>query len=275
MNCPKCGAQNPENTTKCQSCNQPLSASPDIPQPPVAKTSAAAIWSFVLAIIGLFTLMITALPALICGIIGLIKISKSGGRLKGTGFAVAGIAVTSVGACFIIPMMLAILMPALGKVRQLSERIVCATNLSGLHSAIIVYADDHNDMYPPAESWCDVLVKDYNVSPKQLLCPGSDAEEGQSCYAININVAGKKASQVPPDAVLLFETITPGTNPAGGAESLNADNHQGDGCNILFADGHSKFVRAEDFSTLRWTTEAVNIKWSPNVTKLFHNYSGL
>lgn len=283
MYCPKCGTQNPENEKICLSCGQLLSVPSDIPQTAV-KTSALAIWSFVLAMIGLFTFMITALPALICGIIGLVKISKSHGRLKGTGFAVAGIAVTSVGACFILPMMLAILMPALGKTKQLAQKIVCGTNLSGIGKAVMVYVDDHNDTYPPAENWCDALIKECDVDPKQFLCPGSERKEGQSCYAININVAGKKASEIPPDTVLLFETAS-GVNPAGESEMLNADNHQGDGCNVLFADGHVKFVLTKDFPTLRWTIEAVNtsiveggavnIRWSPNAANLFNNYSSL
>lgn len=273
MYCPKCGTQNIENTPICQSCGQPLSIPPDMPQTAV-KTSALAIWSFVLAMIGLFTFMITALPALICGIISLVKIGKSNGRLKGTGFAVAGIAVPAVSLMLIIPMMLAILMPSLFKIKQLPKKIMCATNLSGLGKAVMVYIDDHNDTYPPAESWCDALIKECDVDPKQLLCPGTNAKDGLSCYAININVAGKNISQVPPDTVLLFET-TAGVNPAGGPELLSADNHQGDGCNILFVDGHVKFVLTKDFPTLRWTTEAVNIKWSSNAAKLFHNYSRL
>ena len=253
MYCPKCGTQNPENAKVCLSCSQSLPNLSDLSQT-VVKTSALAIWSFVLAMIGLFTFMITALPALICGIVGLVKISNSGGRLKGTGFAVAGIAIPSIGAIFILPMMLAIMMPALGKVKVLSQRIVCGTNLSAIGQAIMVYTEKHNDMYPPADSWCDVLIKDYNITPKQFCCPSGEAKEGQSSYAININVAGKKASDVPPDTVLLFET-PPGVNPAGGQELLSAANHQNDGCNIVFADGHAKFIKSKDFGSLRWTPE--------------------
>jgi len=276
MYCPKCGLENPEDAKVCVSCSQPLPVEIDVPSLPVAKTSALAIWSFVLAMLGLFTFMITTLPALICGIIGLIKISKSNGQLKGKGLAIAGITIpiVSLVLIFIISMLLAILMPALGNTKQLAQKMICATNLSGLGKAMTVYVDDHNGIYPPAESWCAALIKECDVDPKQFLCPVSDAKEGLSCYALNINVAGKNASQVSPDTVLLFEAV-PSINPAGGPELLNADNHQGDGCNILFVDGHVKFVLTKDFPNLRWTTEAVNIKWSPNVTKLLDNYSGL
>ncbi|MCX5634013.1 MAG: DUF4190 domain-containing protein [Phycisphaerae bacterium] len=253
MYCPKCGLENPEDAKVCLSCSQPLPVPPDMPQADV-RTSALAIWSFVLALMGLFTFMITALPALICGIVSLVKISKSNGRLKGTGFAVAGITVPVVFSFFILPMMLAILMPALGKTRQLAQRIICSTNLSGLGKAIVFYTNDHNDAYPSTDGWCDVLIKDCNVAPRQFCCPSSDTKKGQSSYAININVAGKKASEIPPDTVLLFET-SPGVNPAGGPEILNADNHRGNGCNVLFAGGQVKFIKYEEFDKLRWNPE--------------------
>jgi len=253
MYCPKCGSQNSEGAKVCRSCSKPLPVLSDISQAGV-KTSALAIWSFVLALIGLFTLMITALPALICGIIGLVKIGKSKGQLKGTGLAVAGITVPVVFIFFILPMLLAILMPALGKTRQLAQRIMCSTNLSGLGKAIVVYTNDYNDAYPSTDGWCDVLIEDCDVTPEQFCCPSSDAKVGKSSYAININVAGKKVSEVSPDTVLLFET-NPAVNPAGGPEILSTDNHQRDGCNVLFADGHVKFVKTPELSALRWTSE--------------------
>jgi prepilin-type N-terminal cleavage/methylation domain-containing protein len=53
----------------------------------------------------------------------------------------------------IIAMLLAILMPALGKVRQLAQRIMCATNLSGIGKAILTYStDDKYESFPVAGS---------------------------------------------------------------------------------------------------------------------------
>lgn len=55
------------------------------------KTSAAALASLVLGISSLLCLCVTALPALICGIVGLSNIGKSNGQLKGRGLAITGI----------------------------------------------------------------------------------------------------------------------------------------------------------------------------------------
>jgi prepilin-type N-terminal cleavage/methylation domain-containing protein len=51
----------------------------------------------------------------------------------------------------IIAMLLAILMPALGKVRQLAQRIMCGTNIGGIGKAMLTYAtDDEYESFPMA-----------------------------------------------------------------------------------------------------------------------------
>lgn len=276
MRCPKCNAENPENAQVCQSCSSVLSSFSAPPDMPKAKTSALAIWSFVLSIVGLFTCMITSLPALICGIVGLVKINNSKGGLKGSGLAITGIVIPAISIILlpIFAMILAIMMPALGKARSTAQQMVCITNLSGIGKAMMLYANDYNDEFPPADRWCDLLVEKCDVAPEQFCCPSSGAKEGESSYVFNINLAGRKMSQVPPDTVMLFETKVRKKrcgssgcysepeaadkkfwNVAGGPELLSTENHQGDGCSIVFVDGHAKFVRSEDLPTLRWTSE--------------------
>ncbi len=51
--------------------------------------------------------------------------------------------------------------------------------------------------------------------------------------------------------VLVFES-RPGWNQAGGIELLTTENHRGEGCNVLFVDGHVEFVKPEDIPKLRW-----------------------
>ena len=48
----------------------------------------------------------------------------------------------------IIAMLLAILMPALGKVKKLAMRLVCGTNAKGMGTAMNVYAFDYDDAFP-------------------------------------------------------------------------------------------------------------------------------
>jgi prepilin-type N-terminal cleavage/methylation domain-containing protein len=48
----------------------------------------------------------------------------------------------------IIALLIAILLPSLGKARELSNRSVCAANLRGIGQSMIVYAGDNNECYP-------------------------------------------------------------------------------------------------------------------------------
>ncbi|MHC4624966.1 MAG: type II secretion system protein [Planctomycetota bacterium] len=51
----------------------------------------------------------------------------------------------------IIALLMSILMPALARVRELAQRVVCGTNLSGITKAMVVYAnDDETSRFPRA-----------------------------------------------------------------------------------------------------------------------------
>jgi prepilin-type N-terminal cleavage/methylation domain-containing protein len=113
----------------------------------------------------------------------------------------------------IIAMLLAILMPALNKVKKIAQRVVCGTNLKGLGTAQAVYANDYEDQFAkqggnctltwtvyenctsswqvPGATWNDgsdknitvgaslyLLVREADVSPKSFVCGGG----GQTAY---------------------------------------------------------------------------------------------
>jgi prepilin-type processing-associated H-X9-DG protein len=263
MFCPKCGVENPDGAQLCSSCSWVLTSISTIAPAPDARTSGLAVASLVLAILSIPTLFITAIPALIFGIVGLVKIEKSQGRLKGKGLAIAGVAVP--GA--IIPffaIFLALMLPALASARAMSQRTACFTNLKQLGLAMHTYAAVNDGKYPPADKWCDLLIKYADVNERTFRCAGAFGCSGTRCcrvisgkklssYALNKNIE-KLGENAPPDMVLLFETM-PGWNRFGGPEILSADNHNGKGCNILFNDGHVAFVKTEDLNDLKWTAK--------------------
>jgi prepilin-type processing-associated H-X9-DG protein len=250
MFCPKCGKENFEGAQLCSACSWVLS-SVSTTLPPNAKTSKAAIWALVLGILAPFTCLLTTLPAIICGIVGLVKINKSRGQLKGNGLAIAGIAIP-VAALPIVAILLAILMPALAKVRNLSYRLMCGENIASISKAMALYANDYNEQYPTPSKWCDLLVEKTDVSPMKLKCKGAP-NDGRCNYAMNKNVE-KLGSNAPPDMVLLFES-GPGWNQSGGPELLTTDNHQGDGCNVVYCDGHVAFESKKSLPYLKWTAD--------------------
>jgi hypothetical protein len=252
MFCPKCGIENPEDAKLCRSCSWVLaSVGPTSPLPD-AKNSALAVTSLILAILSFCTFLITAPLAIILGIVGLIKIEKSQGKLKGRGIAIAGIALPGI-ALPIVAILMGIMMPALARTRIIAYRMTCGVNLNGLGKAMYLYADDNNDTFPSRDKWCDLLINKEDVNPKQFRCKGDKV--GPSSYALNIN-AVKAGLKAPPDMVLLFES-KPGWNQSGGPELLTTENHNGEGCNITFRNGSTAFVQTKDINNLRWTAESV------------------
>lgn len=169
-----------------------------------------------------------------------------------------------------------------------STDFFCGTHLKGIGTALIVYANEYDDILP-AQDWSDRLVEEADVSPNSLKCPKANSVEGESDYCLNIHAAGKKLSELPADMVLLFEaTYTPAQgqtrqpirqrtdfdklkilseylsdnpkvyldkwNQVGGPETLAFDRHK-DGCYILFANGDSKYIQLSKLPTLRWNVE--------------------
>ena len=139
--------------------------------------------------------------------------------------------------------------------QERSVQIVCMLHLKSMAVSFRLYSDDFDGCLPGTESWCDALGK--YMSPRMLICPGSNAREDQSSYAMNEYLEGRKLAGLPPDLVLLFES-KPGWNKAGGPEILTTENHEGKGCNVLFVDGHVKFIGADKISELKWTINESN-----------------
>jgi hypothetical protein len=240
MYCPKCGTENPDGIEICRNCSRVMTTTPS----PQGRTSALAITSLVLGLLSFCTFFLTAPVAVILGIISLVMIAKSHGQLKGTGMAIAGIAVPVV-MLPIMAILMAIMMPALVKVRCEAQRQICTSNLKQLGLAFRLYANDNNRQYPTVDKWCD-LLKPYYKDERVLICPSAGQEQRR--YAINPQAEPNS----PPYTVLLFETKG-GRNQSGGPELLKTDNHCEKGCNILFSDSHVEFVRIEDINKLRWT----------------------
>ena len=88
----------------------------------------------------------------------------------------------------IIALLIAILLPSLGKAKELSNRSVCAANIRGIMQSMVVYSADNSDSYPylgptaigskapvgntPGGLMNDVfyLVGSGAVAPKQFVC---------------------------------------------------------------------------------------------------------
>jgi hypothetical protein len=264
MFCPKCGKENPDDVQVCHSCSSVLTITPAQAPGLGVKTSGLAIAALVLGILSFFTFGITAIPAIILGIISLVRIEKSGGRITGRGFAIAGIAVPVLG---LLPLM-GVLLPAMFKTRQTDFRMVCGTNLSRIGKAMLIYSNDYDDKLPRAGGRNSVwssrtpnwratnryqayglspdgsggqanitssfyfLVKYAEVTPKSFICKGDH---------------GATEFKPADDGVVDRELIDLwdfGLEPSKHCSySYHMIAHQEDGQNVLFMDSHVGFEK--------------------------------
>ena len=159
MNCPKCGKQNPDDAKLCTSCGSELTQPTEPTETLNVKTSVFAITALAFAILTLLILpfalrsrgkpiagiwLIAALLAIIIGIIALIEIGLSTGKVTGKGLAVMGI---------VIPVVLFLVIfcnSVLPRTRSIAFRMVCGSNLSGIGRAMLIYANDYDNCFPRA-----------------------------------------------------------------------------------------------------------------------------
>jgi hypothetical protein len=220
---------------------------------PAPKTSGLAVTALVLGILGAFTCGVTALFGLIFGIIAMVKVKNSGGKLSGNGLALAGI-ILSLIFVFMIPILAALLLPALANAKQKAQMINCLNNEKQLALAVKIYSDSHTNHYPAAATWSDA-IKTYVGSEKVFKCP--TAHSGSRCdYAFNTKLDGLDESQVSPNTVIIFEADA-GWNAKGGQELLPASvrhhsRRNGTQYVIAFTDGHVEVVPEARLSSLRW-----------------------
>jgi hypothetical protein len=223
----------------------PLPAStPAVP----AETSALAVTSLVLGILGLFTCGITALIGLILGIIAMVSVSNSRGALRGFGIALAGIIVSCV-FLFMIPVYAGMLLPALAAAKQKAQVINCVNNEKQLAMAVRNYSNDHANHFPPAATWCDA-IKTAVGSENVFKCAGANSNS-RCDYAFNARLDGMDESKVAPDAVMIFESDG-GWNANGGPELMIGHPRHSRIFVVAFADGSVQQLQESQINTLRW-----------------------
>lgn len=139
-------------------------------------------------------------------------------RYKGVGVeqSFGMVAGASVGA--------GVMFPALVRTRQIAQRTVSATNLSGIGKALVVYANDYDGKYPPD---LETLVKTADLSPKMLESKRKPKDFTGPSY---IYITGQSALM---DAgnIVVYE------NPK----------FCKDGVNVLHNDTHVEFMKREKF----------------------------
>ena len=210
-----------------------------------------AIAALVCGIVGLlgFCTGGLAVPAgivgLILGIVALVKIKRKPAVYRGRGMAIAGIC-TGGASLLIVPLMIAILLPALGRARVGgSKRTVCQANMRGIGQALYIYAQDDGMFPEKGADWQARLVNACTAAPKQFLCPSDTGGSGSSYYYVP-----GYGDNSDPAQIILYEDPTI---------------HGGRGGNILYQDGHVAFVKSPQYEKeINAITLPDGTTWAPH-----------
>jgi prepilin-type processing-associated H-X9-DG protein len=148
--------------------------------------------------------------------------------LLGVSHGALPIAVPSIGGAggFTMPLMVSILLPSLARAREQAKRAVSAANLKGIGTACLTYAEENQGKLPPD---LETLVKDNAISEKQRVSPRGKPGEVSYIYI----GAGQKNTQDPRN-IVAYE---------------KPEYSDGEGTNVLFLDGHVKWMDMDAFKT--------------------------
>jgi len=159
MNCPKCGTQNPDDAKLCTSCGSVLTQPHTTAETVKVRTSGLAVASLVVAILSIFAFFLAVMLnsdilviiyifavmfAFILGIISLVQIGLSAGRIAGLGFTITGVIIA------IAPSFFVFVHSVFYRPRCRAFRMVCGSNLSAMGRAMLIYANDYDNNYPRA-----------------------------------------------------------------------------------------------------------------------------
>lgn len=139
-----------------------------------------------------------------------------------------------------------ILLPSLNRARETANRVKCASNERQIGMAILLYSNDNKGQYPPD---LGALLLTQDITLDAFVCPSSDnalppdfqkmtPEQTAAWANANSNyIYGGKGlnNSVAADKIILIEKL---------------DDHDEDGINCLFGDGHIEFVQPTEPS---WT----------------------
>ena len=183
--------------------------------------------------------------ALVSGVVALIRIKLSAGRLAGRRLAWLGLIIpVVVGVAFVRS-------KGPEEEAQIMPERECQNNLRRLAATFSMYQQNNDGQFPAVEKWCDELLKTAPGDESMFKCPAT--KEGRCNYALNV-YAAELEGDISEDMVFLFES-KPGWNQIGGPE-LAVAGHQDRSsrkiCHIILGNGRGVAVDISEINDLNW-----------------------
>ena len=221
-------------------------------KPNGSRVSGLAISSLIIGLLAPCTAGVAGLVGIILATVALKQIRKSHGQLKGRGLAWTGLTLSGLFLVAIPPLVISAIVARQNNFRAGGPAAdpgqECQDHARQLAEAVRRHANDNNDRFPAARTWCDAIQPAIN-GLNTYQCPlRGDLRCG---YALNAGVAEKTRFETAPDTVLIFESNS-GWNAAGGASIATAPPRHNGLVTVGFADGSVREVPASDLPALRW-----------------------
>jgi prepilin-type N-terminal cleavage/methylation domain-containing protein/prepilin-type processing-associated H-X9-DG protein len=167
----------------------------------------------------------------------------------------------------IIAILAAILFPVFARAREKARQTVCLSNLRQIATSMVMYAQDHNQSFPLAETW----DSDIAVSKDVLACPTKGKSSSDPAYFFvggPSNATGTPSflsgvSQAdvnqPSDTVLIGETKSgddyvkdSGLNDTAVALAMTDVNRHSNGAMFAYVDGHATWLKNDQISQVNF-----------------------
>jgi len=155
----------------------------------------------------------------------------------------------------IIAILAAMLLPALARAREQARRGVCISNLKQLGLAMHMYAQDFDENFPgitgfgdPSLQTSDFQDRYATGGAKLFHCPSDIpiySQNGRYCsYAYYAGLD----EQDPADSAIMADGTEDGTAYDG--TLVKKDNHDTEGINILYVDGHAEWTKQNEITNI-------------------------
>jgi len=238
MKCPVCG--NDSNTDdRCDQCAAWL------PLAPEDRATSLAHTALLLALTGIATFGVTTLLAAPVALWALLSGRRRGVQPFRADTAIVFIVLAALGL-YMGHSVLALRNKTLARDLQMD----CVSGIRNISVAARLYAEDHDGVAPPPDTWMESL-RPY-AKGLSLQCPA--ARPGTFGYAYNSGAAGRKWAKGSGAAELVaFFDGKPGRNVSGGLEVVEPRHHIGQSVAVFaFADGHSRAATPESAKAFLW-----------------------
>lgn len=139
--------------------------------------------------------------------------------------------------------LIALLLPSLGRQREPSNRVKCASNVRQIGQAIAIYANDHGGQFPPD---LQTVLENEDVTASVFTCPSSNDTPAPTAATTQATAAGL----LQPGHLSYLYLGKGLTDQSAGVDTVilyePLANHASAGMNVLFGDFHVEWLPAAE-----------------------------